>query len=177
MEGFLHTFAAFERDMRIRQVILQIIDFFYWPIFRSWLPRRTFRYLFCGSFSNGVDILMYFISYHFILHEQMLRLGLLTISAPIAAFLMAFCVSFPTGFSLSKFIVFPESELKGRVQLFRYLLLVGACIVLNYVFLKLFVNTWHWYPTMGKIATTVLVATFSFLTQKHFTFRIKTQPA
>lgn len=160
----------------VRQIILRVIDFFYLKPFQSWIPLRTFRYLFCGSFSNGVDILMYFISYHFILHEQVLHLGFISISAPIAAFLMAFCISFPTGFSLSKFIVFPESELRGRVQLFRYLLLVGACIVLNYVFLTLFVNKLHWYPTLGKIVTTLLVASFSFLTQKHFTFRIKPQP-
>lgn len=155
----------------LRKAILQIIDSFYFPVFRRWIPIQTFRYLFCGSFSNGVDILMYYISFHFILKEQMLHLGPLTISPWIASFMMAFCVSFPTGFTLSKFIVFSQSDLKGHIQLFRYLLLVGVCLLLNYVFLKLFVEQLHFFPTVAKICTTLIVACFSFLTQKHFTFR------
>jgi putative flippase GtrA len=157
----------------VRRFILKGIDFFYLPVFRRWIPLQTFRYLFCGSFSNTVDICMFFISFHFILHEKMVHLGFITISPYIAAFMMAFCISFPTGFSLSKFVVFSESNLRGRIQLFRYLLLVGACILLNYVFLKLFVEQFHIYPTIAKILTTVIVACFSFMTQKHFTFRVK----
>ena len=157
----------------LRKAILKIIDFFYIPPFTRWIPLQTFRYLFCGSFSNVVDICMYFISFHFILEEKMVHAGFIVISAPIAAFMMAFCVSFPTGFTLSKFIVFTQSNLRGRIQLFRYLLLVGACVLLNYVFLKIFVEQLHIYPTIAKIITTIFVAFFSFMTQKHFTFGVK----
>jgi putative flippase GtrA len=101
-----------------------------------------------------------------------LHTPLVSISPHIAAFMMAFCVSFPTGFYLNRNIVFPGSTLRGRVQLLRYCMLVVVCILLNYVFLKLFVEQLHIYPTPAKMLTTVIVVTFSYLSQKHFTFRI-----
>ena len=157
----------------MRRLILGIIDFFYIPPFARWIPLRTFRYIACGGFTTTVDICLFYVSYHFVLHEQMVHLPFVTVSAYIAAFLMAFCISFPTGFSLSKYVVFPESQLKGRVQLFRYLLIVACCISLNYIFLKFFVEICHLYPTVAKILTAVVIACFSYLTQKNFTFRIK----
>ncbi|MGH2643291.1 MAG: GtrA family protein [Chitinophagaceae bacterium] len=157
----------------MRRLILKIIDFFYIPLFAKWIPFRTFRYAVCGGFNTTLDLVLYYISYHFILHEQMLSLGFVTISAPIAAFLMAFCISFPTGFSLSKFVVFPESVLKGRTQLVRYLLIVLCNVSLNYILLKFFVDVCHIYPTISKAFTAIIISCFSYLTQKHFTFRIR----
>lgn len=157
----------------MRAAILKIIDFFYIPLAARWVPRRTFRYVACGGFSNALDICLFYISYHYILHEHMVHLGQVTVSAPIMAFLMAFCVSFPTGFSLSKYVVFPESELRGRTQLIRYIFIVCCCISLNYIFLKFFVEVCGIFPTIAKVFTAILIACFSYLTQKHFTFRIK----
>lgn len=159
----------------MRALILSTIDFFYIPLVARWIPLRTFRYIACGGFTTTLDISLFYISYHFILHERMVHLPFVTISAYIAAFLMAFCVSFPTGFSLSKYVVFSESELKGKTQLFRYILIVGCCISLNYIFLKFFVEICDLYPTVAKVLTAVIIACFSYLTQKHFTFRIKSQ--
>ena len=88
--------------------------------------------------------------------------------------MISFSISFPIGFALSKYIVFPESNLKGRIQLFRYAVLVGMCIILNYVFLKLFVEVCHIFPTPSKILTTALVAIFSYISQRRFTFKVKT---
>lgn len=156
----------------MRTFILKIIDFFYIPLVARWIPKRTFRYIACGGFTNALDITLFYISFHFILKEEMLHLPFITISAPIAAFLMAFCVSFPTGFCLSKFVVFPESAVRGRTQLMRYIFIVCCCIGLNYLFLKFFIEICHIFPTVSKVFTAVIIACFSFLSQKHFTFRI-----
>ncbi|MET0299234.1 MAG: GtrA family protein, partial [Flavitalea sp.] len=67
---------------------------------------------------------------------------------------------------------FTGSTLRGRVQLFRYFVLVLICIVLNYVCLKVFVEQFHIYPTVSKIITTFIVVCFSYLTQKKFTFKV-----
>lgn len=168
MEGLLLRFIR--PDMS--KWILQFIDFFHRP-FARWFDKQTFRYLACGGFSTTLDILIYFISYNYILHKQMVVLPVITISAHIAAFIMAFFISFPTGFLLSKYVVFSQSNLDGRIQLFRYCLLVATCILLNYIFLKLFVEKCHIYPTVSKILTTLIVATYSYLTQKNFTFKVK----
>jgi len=86
-------------------------------------------------------------------------------------FIISFCISFPTGFFLMKNVVFTGSTLHGRVQLFRYFVLVSICILLNYIFIKLFVEKFGIYPTVAKMLTTVIVISFSYLTQKHYTFK------
>lgn len=156
----------------LRRIILQIIDFFYQPFARV-MPRQTFRYLACGGGNTAMDILLYFICYNFVLQKEMIHLPFIDISAHIAALFMSMAVTFPTGFLLSKYVVFSESNIRGRVQLFRYFLLVGICILLNYFLMKLFVDRLHFYPTVGKICTTALVVIFSYLTQKKFTFKVK----
>ncbi|NML41257.1 GtrA family protein [Chitinophaga sp. G-6-1-13] len=156
----------------LRRIILQIIDFFYQPFARV-MPRQTFRYLACGGGNTAMDILLYFICYNFVLNKEMIHLPFIDISAHIAALFMSMAVTFPTGFLLSKYVVFSDSNIRGRVQLFRYFLLVGICILLNYFLMKLFVDRLHFYPTVGKICTTALVVIFSYLTQKKFTFKVK----
>jgi putative flippase GtrA len=158
------------RRLDMKAFISRIINFFY-PPFRKIMDVQTFRYAFNGGMNTLLDIVIYFISYNFILKKAVLHLGNIAISAHIAAFLIAFCISFPTGFLLSKYITFEGSPMRGRVQLFRYGLVVAACIGLNYVFLKLFVEQCGIYPTIAKMITTVFVVTFSYFAQKHFTFR------
>jgi Predicted membrane protein len=155
---------------KARNIILYVVDFFY-PLFSRFMPRETFVYLVCGGGNTLLDIFLYFVFYNFVLDKQMLDLGLITISPHIAAFMMSFCITFPLGFLLAKYITFTQSELRGHVQLFRYGVTVAMCIVFNYVFLKLFVEIFGWYPTASKTATTILVAIYSYFSQKHFTFK------
>jgi len=137
------------------------------------MPLQTFRYLACGGGNTMLDIFLYFICYNFILQKQMVHLPFVEMTPHIAALFMSLAVTFPSGFLLSKYIVFSDSNLRGRIQLIRYFLLVGVCIILNYVFMKLFVDHLHFYPTIGKICTTAIVVCFSYLTQKKFTFKVK----
>jgi putative flippase GtrA len=156
----------------MKRFILLVLEFFY-PPFAKLMPAQTFRYLACGGGNTAMDILLFYISFHFILNESPIHFPFLTISPYIAALFMALAVTFPTGFLLSKYIVFSESNLRGRVQLVRYFMLVGTCILLNYGFMKLFVEYFHIYPTISKILTTIFVVGFSYLTQKKFTFKVK----
>lgn len=160
---------------KVRNGILNIIDFFY-PPFSKVMDRKTFHYAACGGGNTVLSILIYFISYNFILKKQVLHLGIIAFKPHIAAFLISFLITFPIGFALSKYVVWTESNLKGRIQLFRYFLLVMICVVLNYIFLKLFVEYCHIYPTLSQIITTVIIVVFSYITQKHFTFKVKEIP-
>jgi putative flippase GtrA len=160
----------------MKNTITSFIDFFY-PPFRRFMPLQTFRYIACGGTNTVLDILVYFISYNFILKKQNIDFGFVTISSYISAFLIAFAVSFPTGFYLNRNVVFTGSTLKGRVQLFRYFLLVAVCIALNYIFIKLFVEQFNIYPTVAKVLTTIVVISFSYLTQRHFTFKVEEKKA
>lgn len=156
---------------KVRDFIVKVADWFY-PSFSRFMPRETFLYLMCGGGNTLFDIFLYFIFYNFVLDKHILDFGFVAISPHIAAFLMSFCITFPTGFLLNKYITFTQSDLKGRVQLFRYGVTVAMCILLNYLFLKLFVEVFLWYPTISKTITTFIVAVYSYLSQKHYTFRI-----
>jgi putative flippase GtrA len=137
------------------------------------MPLQTFRYAACGGTSTLLDILMYWFSFNYILHKHDVHTALGTISPHVASIFIAFCVSFPTGFILNRHIAFPGSTLHGRVQLFRYFVLVVICIALNIIFIKLFVEQFHIYPTIAKVLTTIIVVCFSYVTQKNFTFKIE----
>jgi putative flippase GtrA len=154
----------------IRKRIINFIDLFY-PLFKKFLPLQTFRYGVCGGSNMLLDITLFFISYNFILHKHVLNLGFIAFEPYTAALWMAFCISFPTGFLLSKYIVFNTSQLRSRVQLFRYIVIVAVNLTLNYVILKTLVEKVHLYPTVARVITTCIVVSFSYLSQKHYTFK------
>jgi putative flippase GtrA len=154
----------------LKRRIEYFLDLIY-PFFSKFLDKTTFRYAACGGSNTVFDLFLFFILYNFILQKQNVDLSIVVVSPHIASFLLAFLISFPTGFYLNKTIVFQESYLRGRVQLFRYFLTVCMSLFLNYVFLKLFVEQLHIYPTISKFITTFFVVGVSFVSQKYFSFR------
>jgi putative flippase GtrA len=156
----------------LKECIVKIIDWFYIPVFRKHIPLQTFRYAACGGFNTGLDIFLFFIYYNFILNKKVVHLGILSISPHIASFLLSFPITFTTGFLFSKYITFSQSILKGRIQLFRYGVTVCICLILNYVFLKLFVDYCGLYPTPSKILTTGIVIIYSYFSQRFYTFKM-----
>lgn len=155
---------------KIGTAIIRIVDWFYFP-FLQFIPKEIFRYAATGGANTILDILLYFVFYRYILDMQILELGFVAISPHIAAFLLVFPITFSTGFLLAKYVTFTSSELQGKIQLFRYGLTVAGSIILNYVFLKLFVEYFGWYAIASKIATTIIVILYSYLAQRYFTFK------
>jgi putative flippase GtrA len=146
------------------------IEWFYKP-FKKYIPAETFRYAATGGFNTALDIFLYFFFYHFVLHKEIVDLGFVAISPHIAAFIIVFPITFTTGFLFAKYITFTNSQIKGRVQLFRYGLTVGGSILLNYILLKFFVEYLLIWPTVAKIITTVIVVAYSYFIQRFFTFK------
>nr|WP_319480752.1 GtrA family protein [uncultured Draconibacterium sp.] len=155
---------------KIGKMIINVVDWFYFPILH-FLPREVFRYAATGGANTLLDISLYFIFYRFVIKMQIVDLGFIAISPHIAAFLIVFPITFTSGFFLAKYVTFTSSELKGRIQLFRYLLTVGGSILLNYIFLKFFVEYCGLYATLSKILTTILVIAYSYMAQRYFTFK------
>jgi putative flippase GtrA len=154
----------------MRKKILSFIDFFY-PPFKKFMPLQTFRYAVCGGCNMLLDIALFYISFNFILHQRILNLGFVALKAYNAALGMAFCITFPIGFLLNKFIVFNSSYLRSYVQLFRYVLIVAVNLFLNYAIINVLVQYMHFFPTIAKIFATIIIVAFSYLSQKHFSFR------
>jgi len=151
-------------------LIIRTIRWFY-PPFRMFIPPETFRYAATGGFNTMLDIFLYFVFYNFILDKQIVNLGFIAISPYIAAFIFVFPITFSTGFLLSKYVTFLDSPLRGKTQLTRYGLSVVGSILLNYICLKVFVEYFYIWPTVSKILTTVVVIIYSYVIQRHFTFK------
>jgi putative flippase GtrA len=156
----------------VRDLVLPLVDFFY-PVFRKFMPLQTYRYAASGGINTVLGLALYYISFKFILKEQDLDLGFFAFKSHVAALFIAFCFSFPFGFFLMKYVVFSDSNMRGRIQLFRYFMLYVFNLLMNYLLLKLFVERFYIYPTIAQLITTALIIGFSYLAQRHFTFKIR----
>ncbi len=135
------------------------------------MPLQTFRYAVSGGTNTLVGLAVYFVSFEYIVKAENLDLGFYAFKPHIAALLMSFCVSFPFGFFLMKYVVFNDSKMRGKVQLFRYFMIYVFNLVLNYLLLKVAVEALHIYPVVAQVITTVFIVFFSYLAQRHFTFK------
>lgn len=160
----------------MRKALLRLIDFFY-PPFSRWLSLHTFRYMATGGTTAASGVVVYYIAYNWILHQKDVKLsipflpGLIT--APVAALAIESVITFCIGFILNKYIVFTKSNLKGRIQLFRYGSVFVTNILLSLALLKVLVEAFGFYPTVSKMIITVALSIFSYFSQKHFTFKVR----
>lgn len=135
------------------------------------MPLQTFRYAACGGFNVTLDISLFLLLHDWVFKAQNVVLPFITLKPHTAAFLVSFCITFPVGFYLSRYVVWQTTEMKKRVQLFRYFVVVLGCILLNYVCLNLFVVQWGWRADVAKLVTTVIVVLFSYLAQRNYSFK------
>lgn len=160
---------------QFRNLILTVVDFFY-PLFKKIMPLQTFRYAACGGFNTLLDITLFFTAYTYLFQGKPLYplpslLPNLIVSAHIAAFIISFSVTFPVGFYFSRYVVFQETSGSKVAQLSKYIFVVFICLMLNYGFLKIFIEVFKWNALVAKLLTTMLVVSFSYISQKHFTFK------
>lgn len=162
VNGFLEWIGAFIRS---------IIDFFY-PPFRPYFSIQFFRYGATGCINLVFDWTIYFLIYNMLLHHKMVDIGIIVISSHIAALGFKFPITLLSGFLMQKYVTFSNSAIRGRVQLFRYLLVFLVNVTINYIGLKLLVDHFGFYPTPSNMLISVLTILVSYFSQKYFTFRI-----
>ena len=156
----------------MRKFALTIIDFFY-PPFQKWFSLHTFRYMASGGITVSTGIIGYFLIFNYVLDQQDVNVGGYLITAPIAALILESITTFIVGFMLNKYLVFTQSTLVGRIQLFRYATVFGTNILLNYALLKILVEGFQFYPSIAKAIITIVLAVFSYFSQKYFSFSVK----
>jgi len=154
-----------------RDFILPVIDFFY-PPFRRLMNIQTFRYAASGGGNLILGFIVYYISYKYIFAEREFNFGYYAFKGHIAALFVSFLVTFPVGFFMSKYVVFSDSKMKGRIQLLRYFMICMFNLSINYLLLKIFVEKFHIYPILAQILTIVIVVVFSYIAQRNFSFKI-----
>ncbi len=161
MHNLLTTLGKFTRG---------IIDFFY-PPFCKFMTLQFFRYGVTGSANLVFDWVLYFFLYNFVLRHNMVNLGFVTLSSPIAALAIKVPIVLLSGFLLQKYVTFSSSVLNGRVQLFRYAIVFFANLCISYFGLKLLVDGFHLYPSPSNIIISILTVFISYYSQKLYTFK------
>ena len=155
--------------------IQKMIDYTH-PLFRRFIPVQLYRYGVCGASNIVFDLFLYFLLYNYIFKYRFFDLGIVTLSPHIAALVIVFPVTTLSGFLLQKYVTFTASYLRGRTQLVRYLMIVVANLLINYIGLKILVDGFNFYPTPSKMIVTVVTVVCSYLGQKKFTFKTQTNP-
>lgn len=151
----------------IREVLLTIRGWFF-----PFIPKQSFLYMACGGLNLVFDMSVFFVAYHYIFHAQNFRTPFFTFSPHIAALFFAFSCSTPTGFLMSRYVVWTNSVVRGRRQIINYLSVVALCVVMNIGFLKFFVEEFHFYPLPARLLTSVIVVTTSYFLQRFYAFKV-----
>lgn len=156
----------------LARAIIRVVDYFYLPFARKIVDQKTFRYAAIGALNLSFGVVLYWFLYHYVLGEGDTNFwGVITVSAPILAFLINFVVTFFTGFWLTRNVAFSDSRLHGGVQLLRYSLVVGLNICINYFGLKVLVESFGLYPTPSYMSLQVLTVLMSYLASRFYIFR------
>jgi len=156
----------------LKNQITSLLDLFY-PIFKRIMPLTTFRYATCGAINTLLGLLIWYTCYHYVFNRIIVDIGIYAFQPYTLALLVSSSFSFGFGFILNKFVVFTASNLGGRIQLFRYFLSFSFNLVLNYFLLKLMVEAFNWDAFISQLITTLIVIFASYISQKHFTFKVK----
>ncbi len=159
--------------MKIADTIRRLVDTFYLPPVDRIISREIFRYGACGVMNMGLDLVLYFVIYHFIVAERFIDLGFVVVSPHIASLCIVFPITFFNGFWLNRNVAFRRSPLPQGRQLLRYALSVAGAILLNYVLMKLLVESAGLWATPAKAVTTAVSAVYSYLAARYYTFREK----
>ncbi len=153
-----------------RDFILPIIDFFY-PPFRRFMNLQTFRYAASGGGNVLLGFLIYTLSYKFLFVGEEFDFGFYAFKGHVAALFVSFCITFPIGFFMSKYVVFNDSNMKGHIQLFRYFMVCMFNLALNYLLLKILVERLGMDAILSQVITIVVVVVISYLAQRNFSFK------
>ncbi|WP_416372467.1 GtrA family protein [Aquimarina algiphila] len=156
----------------MRKVIIRFIDTFYF-LFQRLIPLKTYRYAFCGGSNLVFDTILYFVFYNFVFSKQNVDMVVFVFSPHIASLFFVFPITFLTGFMLSRYITFQNSNLPCRVQFFRYLIVGIGAILISYCAMKFLVDFLKFYPTPSRFTTIILTVVYSYILQNKFSFRVE----
>ena len=157
--------------MQLADAIGRFIDLFYIKPLNRIFSREIFRYAACGGTNMVLDLVWYFVIYHFVVAERFVDLGVVVVSPHVASLIVVFPITFFTGFWLNRNVAFRTTHIASLPQLAKYALTVVGSILLNYACMKFFVEVCGVWATPSKILTTAVCAVYSFLVGRYFTFK------
>ena len=155
---------------KTRNFIIRILDFFY-PLVKRFMNKQSYYYVACGGINTVLGFVIFYLSLHYVVKKENLDLGFYAMKPHIAALFISYVITFPLGFLLSKYVVWDDSEMRGRQQLVRHLVLFVFFVFMNYALLKVFVEVFLWWPLPSQMLTTTIIVFCSYLAQRHYSFK------
>jgi putative flippase GtrA len=136
------------------------------------LASRIFRYFISAGLATWVDIVVYFLAFNHLYEKTDIVLAEgIVVASTTASLIMSYTAGLITNFTLTKMIVFKESDLQTHKQLFRYVLVAMLVLALNWVLMRFLIRSLDWYPTIARGTSAVLIGVLSFSIHKVFSFR------
>lgn len=156
--------------MWLAERLITIVDALYIKPLHGLISRNLFGYGLCGAVNMTLDIVWYFLIYHYVVCENYVDMGLVIMSPHILSLFIVFPITFFTGFWLNRHVAFRATKVSSGKQLWRYALSVVGSILINYVCMKLFVEVFAIWPTPSKMLTTLVSVCYSYLMARYITF-------
>ena len=156
--------------MWLAKRLINIVDMLYIKPLHSLVSRTLFGYGLCGAVNMTLDILWYFIIYHYIVCERFVDLGFVVMSPHILSLFIVFPITFLTGFWLNRNVAFQAVKYSSNRQFVLYSLSVVGSVLINYACMKLFVEVCNIWPTPSKMLTTFVSVSYSYLMARYVTF-------
>lgn len=153
-------------------LIRKILDVFF-PLVSRVFDRTTYYYAACGTGNLVLSWFLFFLFFQFVFQKKIFYVNLIdySISAYTLSSFLCFIIAFCNGFLLMKYVVFTQSELKGRIQLFRYGLSSLITWFASWLILKILIEILQFYPSIANVISSCIVVVISYLLQKKFTFK------
>ena len=154
------------------KIIRAFLDLFY-PLVSRIFDKTTYYYAVAGSTNLVLGWLLFWVLDHGIINRKTVELPLLDHPVHSYTVIAAVCgvFSFLFGFTMMRFVVFVESQLKGHVQFFRYGLSALISATVNWILIKLMVDTFAWNASLCNVFASVVVVTISYFLQRRFSFK------
>lgn len=136
------------------------------------LNQSIFRYGIAAAIATGVDVMVYFLTFNYVLRKADFYFSpSMVISAPTVSLAVSYSCGLITNFTITKFFVFPGSDLRTRHQLMRYVMVAIVVLGLNYIIMSVLIKGFGWFPTIARATAAVLAGFASFATHRVFSFR------
>ena len=156
------------------KLIRNFLDIFY-PLFARLLDRQTYYYAACGGSNLVSSWFLFYLCFQFLFEKRIFNISLAANTYVVSAYtlssILCFLIAFTLGFLLNKYVVFTDSKLMGRVQLFRYGVSALFSWLGNYLLLKICIEGLSFYPSIANVISSAAMVVVAYFLQRKYSFR------
>lgn len=159
------------------------------PFPRKLLRMKAVRYLFAAGTATVVDITLFAFMFNVVLQQNDILLGFINLGAPGISLAVSYSVGLVVNFTITKYFVFTQSDLKTKHQFFRFSIVALAVLFANYGFMKILIELFKYMesgnmlpqffightPILARAVSAMCIGVLSFMIHKVFSFNVKTE--